>query len=77
LSIAQNVAFDLFRFFADRAGNRSNLAAQQPAAPCHADYEEMMPRSPRRTAKHCFLLHVAPDAVKMTKSRAKAERMKV
>ena len=55
-----------FRFFADRAGNRSNLAAQRPAEPCHADCEEVTPRDPGHTAKRCLLLHVASDAVKRT-----------
>jgi hypothetical protein len=62
-----------FRRRADRAGRRLNVAAQQPAEPCHADCEEVTPRDPGRTAKRRLLLHVAMEVIKITKSRASAK----
>jgi hypothetical protein len=48
-------------------------SVERSAEPCHAECEEVTPRRFERNAKRCLLLHVASDAVKSTKSRARVK----
>jgi hypothetical protein len=57
----------VFDFFADvpiAPAAAPTPSVQRPAAPCHADWEEVTPRDLERTAKRCLLLHVAMNDVK-------------